>query len=111
MMLIALNVVAPPQKVRRSHEGDLISVWKGDRSEHTTLRATARRCLDLFHDPRPSKGYLAIGPYDLIIQVEATNDEALATYLLSLASKGNVRTTTLKLFGEAEFDKIAAAVA
>jgi len=56
-------------------------------------------------------GYLAIGPYDLIIQVEATNDEALATYLLSLASKGNVRTTTLKLFGEAEFDKIAAAVA
>ena len=56
-------------------------------------------------------GYLAIGPFDLIIQVEATNDEALATYLLSLASKGNVRTTTLKLFGEAEFDKIAAAVA
>jgi hypothetical protein len=38
--------------VRRSHDGDLISVWKGDRSEHTTLRATARRCLDLFHDPR-----------------------------------------------------------
>jgi len=56
-------------------------------------------------------GYLAIGPYDLIIQVEASNDEALATYLLSLASKGNVRTTTLKLFGEAEFDKIASAVA
>ena len=56
-------------------------------------------------------GYLAIGAYDLIIQVEAANDEALATYLLSLASKGNVRTTTLKLFGEAEFDKIAAAVA
>src|SRR5262249_13000926 len=42
------------QKVRRSHDGDLISVWKGDRSEPTTLRATARRCLDPFHDPRPS---------------------------------------------------------
>src|SRR5215471_2873632 len=42
---------APPQKVRRSHDGDLISVWKGDRSEPTTLRATARRCLDPFHDP------------------------------------------------------------
>jgi uncharacterized protein with GYD domain len=56
-------------------------------------------------------GYLAIGAYDLIIQVEAANDEALATYLLSLASKGNVRTTTLKLFGEAEFDKIVAKVA
>src|SRR5262245_50712212 len=55
--------------------------------------------------------YLAIGPYDLVIHAEAPNDDALATYLLSLASKGNVRTTTLKLFGEAEFDKIAAAVA
>ena len=25
-------MAAPPQKVRRSHDGDLISVWKGDRS-------------------------------------------------------------------------------
>jgi uncharacterized protein with GYD domain len=54
--------------------------------------------------------YLAIGPYDLVIQVEASNDEALATFLLSLASKGNVRTTSLKLFPEAEFDKIVAGV-
>ena len=54
---------------------------------------------------------LAIGPYDLVVHAEAPNDETLATYLLSLASKGNVRTTTLKLFGEAEFDKIVGAVA
>jgi uncharacterized protein with GYD domain len=54
--------------------------------------------------------YLAIGPYDLVIQVDASNDEALATFLLSLASKGNVRTTSLKLFPEAEFDKIVAGV-
>jgi uncharacterized protein with GYD domain len=54
--------------------------------------------------------YLAIGPYDLVIQVEASNDEALATFLLSLASKGNVRTTSLKLFPEAEFDKIVAGI-
>ena len=56
-------------------------------------------------------GHLAIGAYDLVIQVEASSDEALASYLLSLASKGNVRTTTLKLFSEAEFDKIVAKVA
>ena len=56
-------------------------------------------------------GYLAIGPYDLVIHAEAPNDEALATYLLSLASKGNVRTTTLKLFGESEFDNIVAKIA
>jgi uncharacterized protein with GYD domain len=56
-------------------------------------------------------GYLAIGPHDLVIHVEAPNDEVLATFLLSLASRGNVRTTTLKLFPEAEYDKIVGAVA
>ena len=55
-------------------------------------------------------GYLAIGPYDLVIHVEAPDDDALATFLLSLGSKGNVRTTTLKLFPEAEYDKILARV-
>ena len=55
--------------------------------------------------------YLAIGPYDLVIHAEAPNDETLATYLLSLGSRGNVRTTTLKVFSEAEVDKIVGAVA
>ena len=51
-------------------------------------------------------GYLAMGTYDLIIHAEAASDEAIATYLLSLASKGNVRTTTVKVFPEAAIDKI-----
>ena len=55
--------------------------------------------------------YLAIGPYDLVIHAEAPNDETLATYLLSLGSRGNVRTTTLKVFSETELDKIVGAVA
>lgn len=55
-------------------------------------------------------GYLAIGTYDLIIHAEATSDEAMAKFLLSLASKGNLRTTTIKVFTEEEFDKIVAAV-
>jgi uncharacterized protein with GYD domain len=54
--------------------------------------------------------HLAIGPYDLVIHVEATTEEALATFLLSIASRGNLRTTTLKLFSEAEYDKIVAGV-
>ena len=55
-------------------------------------------------------GYLAMGTYDLILHVEAPSDEALTTWALSLASKGNVRTTTLKVFPEAEYDKIVAAL-
>lgn len=56
-------------------------------------------------------GYLAMGTYDLVIHAEATSDDAMAKFLLSLASRGNVRTTTLKVFPEAEYDKIVAALA
>jgi uncharacterized protein with GYD domain len=55
-------------------------------------------------------GYLAMGTYDLIIHVESASDDAMAKFLLSLASKGNVRTTTVKVFSQEESDKIIAAV-
>ena len=56
-------------------------------------------------------GYMALGTYDLIIHVEAASDEAMAKFALSLGSMGNVRTTTVKVFPEAETDKIIAAIA
>jgi len=56
-------------------------------------------------------GYLAIGIYDLVIHTEATDDEAMAKFLLSLAALGNVRTTTVKVFPEADVDKIIAGLA
>ncbi len=56
-------------------------------------------------------GFLAMGTYDLIVHAEAAGDEAIAKFVLSLGSKGNVRTTTVKVFPEAEFDKIIAAIA
>jgi len=56
-------------------------------------------------------GYLAMGIYDLIIHTEATDDEAMAKFLLSLGALGNVRTTTVKVFPEADVDKIIAGLA
>ena len=56
-------------------------------------------------------GYLAMGKYDLIIHTEATDDEAMAKFLLSLAALGNVRTTSVKVFPEADVDKIIAGLA
>jgi len=56
-------------------------------------------------------GYLAIGAYDLIVHAESASDDAMATFLLSLASKGNVRTTTVKVFSQEESDKIVDGVA
>jgi uncharacterized protein with GYD domain len=54
--------------------------------------------------------YLAMGAYDVILTAEAESDEAMAKWVLSLASKGNVKTTTIKVFPEAEMDKILAAL-
>ena len=56
-------------------------------------------------------GYMALGTYDLIVHAEAASDEAMAKFVLSLATKGNVRTTTVKVFSEAETDKIISAIA
>ena len=50
--------------------------------------------------------YLALGAHDLIIHVEAPNDETIAKFVLSLAAMGNMRTTTVRCFPEAEFEKI-----
>ena len=55
--------------------------------------------------------YLAMGACDVVLMIEAATDEAVAKWALSLGSKGNVRTTTIKVFPEAEMDKILAAVA
>ena len=56
-------------------------------------------------------GHLALGTYDLILHTEAPSDEAIAKFVLTVASKGNIRTTTVKVFSEAEVDKIVAAIA
>lgn len=50
--------------------------------------------------------YLALGAYDLVIHVEAPDEETIAKFVLSLAAMGNLRTTTVRLFPESEFDKI-----
>ena len=55
-------------------------------------------------------GYLALGTYDLILHLEAPGEEAVAKFVLSLASAGNVRTTTIKIYSEAEYDKIIGAL-
>ncbi len=54
--------------------------------------------------------YLALGVYDLIIHLEAGDEETVAKFVLSLAFAGNLRTTTIKVFSEAEYDRIIGAL-
>jgi uncharacterized protein with GYD domain len=55
--------------------------------------------------------YWTIGPFDLVLVVDAPDDEALAAALLRIGSAGNVRTTTLRAFDRDAFDRVAAKVA
>ena len=48
------------------------------------------------------------GRYDLITVSEFPDDEAASAFSLSLASIGNVRTTTMRAFDSAGMDRIIA---
>ncbi len=50
--------------------------------------------------------HMTLGQYDIVVSVEAPDDEAVARFALALGSAGNVRTTTLKGFTEQEYRKI-----
>ena len=50
--------------------------------------------------------YMTIGSHDLVALLEAPGDEAIAKFALSIGALGNVRTTTLKAFGEREYRSI-----
>src|SRR5918911_5513748 len=43
-------------------------------------------------------GYYTLGEYDVIIIIEAPNDEVVMSLMLKVGSAGNVRTKTLKAF-------------
>ncbi len=53
--------------------------------------------------------YYTMGQYDFVMVVEVPTDEAMASILLCLGSMGNLRTTTLKAWTEAEGTKILTA--
>ena len=54
--------------------------------------------------------YLTMGTYDLAIVAEAASDDVITKFALASGSLGNIRTTTLKAFPEAEYRKIIAAL-
>jgi len=54
--------------------------------------------------------YMTIGAHDMVVMIEAPDDEAMARFALALGAAGNVRTTTLKAFTEESFRKIVGAL-
>jgi len=50
--------------------------------------------------------YMTMGQYDMVITVQAPNDETLAKSMLAIASAGGVRSQTLRAFPEGEYKEI-----
>lgn len=50
--------------------------------------------------------FMVTGAADMVILAEAPDDATMATFNLTLARGGNLRTTTMKAFSEAEYRKI-----
>lgn len=53
-----------------------------------------------------SEIYWTIGAYDVVITMEAPDDETAAAVMLALGSLGNVKTQTLRAFDSSEMKKI-----
>ena len=51
--------------------------------------------------------YLTMGQYDIVAIVEAPSDQTCVAIALGLSSLGNLRSTTLKAFGEGELPAVA----
>ncbi|MET7934552.1 GYD domain-containing protein [Streptomyces sp. NPDC005322] len=52
--------------------------------------------------------YWTVGPYDLVVVLEAPDDETATAALLQLCGLGNVRSTTMRAFDRQEIDGILA---
>ncbi len=54
--------------------------------------------------------YLTLGTYDLVVVLELPDDTAAAKFARTTGALGNIRSTTLKAFSEAEYRDIIAAL-
>ena len=50
--------------------------------------------------------YLVMGQYDMVVIVEAPDDETVAKLALIIGARGTSRTVTLRAFPEADYRKI-----
>ena len=58
------------------------------------------------HNVRIEQIYWTVGPHDIVIIAEASDDESATAFLLELGSAGNVRSTTLRAYDRDEMGGI-----
>jgi uncharacterized protein with GYD domain len=75
-------------------------------AKETVSRAAAARQAFEKAGARMTDCAWTLGQYDLICTAEAPDDETITAICISLGKLGNVRTQTLRAFGESEMQKI-----
>ncbi len=58
------------------------------------------------HGAEMTAFYMTIGSYDMVVVVDAPNDETFAKIALSTGKGGNMRTASLKAFDETQYREI-----
>jgi uncharacterized protein with GYD domain len=56
------------------------------------------------------EGLMTMGQYDVVLILEAPDDEAMAKFALRVGMRGSLRTHTLRAFTEAEVDALTASL-
>ena len=72
----------------------------------TVKRSRAARELFASMGVSAREWFFTLGPYDVVLTVEAPDNETLTRAALSLAAQGNLRVTTMPAFGEKEMEQI-----
>ena len=73
-------------------------------------RLDAARKLCQQHGADITPFYMTMGAYDMVVIVDAPNDDTFARLAISIAKGGNIRTATLKGFDEGQYRKIIESV-
>ena len=69
-------------------------------------RLEAAKDLCRQHGAEMTSFHMTIGSYDMVVVIDAPNDDTFAKIALSLGKGGNIRTTSLRAFDEAQYREI-----
>lgn len=79
-------------------------------AKDTVKRARAARQAFESMGVKAGEFYWTVGSYDLVLTMDAPDDETATRASLAVSMQGNIRTTTLRAFGEQEMERIVAAL-
>ena len=77
--------------------------------KNTVKRSRAAREMFASMGVNAREWFFTLGPYDVVLTVDAPDDETLTRATLVLAAQGNLRTLTMRGFGEKEMEQLTAA--